>query len=105
MAYSPVEEKDLIGSLDFMLQERFDLGQVVLNDKFSVPEARHLRSVLSIHEAVRVEGEVPEMFADIVNVQTYFSEHQICIPLIFCVFRDVDENLKGLLFFVQPLPL
>lgn len=100
MTYSPVEEKDVISSLDFALQKRFNLGQVVLTDKFSVLEPRHLGSVLSIHEAVRVEGEILEMAPGIVDIEAYYSEHQVRTSLIFSVFGDIDEYLKGLLFFV-----
>lgn len=100
MTYSPVEEKDAISSLDFDPQERFNLRQVVFRDKFSVAEAHHLGSVLSIHEAVRVEGEVLGMTPYIVNAEAYILEHQVRVPLILSIFGDVDKYLEGLLFLV-----
>lgn len=100
MTYSPVEEKDATSSLDFAPQERFNLRQVVFFDKFSVPEAHHFGSVLSIHEAVRVEGELLGMASYIMDVEAYISKHQVRVTLIFSIFGDGDKDLERLLFLV-----
>lgn len=96
----PIKEKDLISSLDFVLQQRFNLGQVVFTDKFSVAKAGCLGRVLSIHEAVRVEREIFGMAPDIVDGEAYFFEHQIRVPLIFRIFGDVDKDLERPLFLI-----
>lgn len=100
MIYPPIKENDLISSLDFVLQQRFNLGQVAFTDKFSVAKAGCLGRVLSIHEAVRVEREIFGMAPDIVDGEAYFFEHQIRVPLIFRIFGDVDKDLERPLFLI-----